>query len=289
MADTSQEKGELLQKATEAIESTILRASPSLKESTFRFAPKKTVVVDGVKHEIDLYVEIDQGFGYDSVFIFECKNWEKSVGKNEIIVFSEKIKASQAQKGFFVAKKFGKYARHQAAGDKRIELLIAEELSENIRNVVNFHVLGLLTTHTHLDIHSPDIDTNNVNPTGGDIGEVNAVLNGKTINFDKYIDENVESIKETFMNKQPTETYSDGIYEFTIRDTYNFAEDELLLDGRRIMKIDFKITHKVAVVHPAITSIFDIKSRGRFINYEEVNIEGIGTIKCGFTLLAPSQ
>src|SRR5437763_15769992 len=95
------EKGDQLERAVRAIEQAILAQSPGLKQNAFRIESKKLLVSDGVKHEIDLWVQVDIGPGYDSIFIFECKNWEEKVSKNEIIIFSEKIKATNAQRGFF--------------------------------------------------------------------------------------------------------------------------------------------------------------------------------------------
>jgi hypothetical protein len=76
------EKGNKLEKAVEEIEKFIFKLNPSLAKSNFKIERKKIVVIDGVKHEIDLYVEIDSGGDYVSIFIFECKNWDHStVGK----------------------------------------------------------------------------------------------------------------------------------------------------------------------------------------------------------------
>src|SRR5712691_2164301 len=73
-ATNPQEKGNALENAVHAIEMVILRTNPATKDATITIEPKKIVVVDGVKHEIDIYITIDLGHGYKSVFIFECKN-----------------------------------------------------------------------------------------------------------------------------------------------------------------------------------------------------------------------
>ncbi len=108
---TPLQKGNELESVVRSIESAILQSSPNLRESTFKIESKKVATVDGVRHEIDVYVEVDIGKGYTAIFIFECKNWQDAVGKNDIIVFSEKIDALQAQRGFFVAKSFTRYAK----------------------------------------------------------------------------------------------------------------------------------------------------------------------------------
>jgi hypothetical protein len=88
---TPSEKGNALEAAVAAIESHILNTTPALREKPFLIESKKIINVDDVHHEIDIFVTIDLGDGYKSVFILECKNWQDAVGKNDVIVFAEKI------------------------------------------------------------------------------------------------------------------------------------------------------------------------------------------------------
>ena len=107
-------KGNELEDAVRAIESHILKSAPNFSEGTFKIESKRVVTSGGVKHEIDIYVTASLAAGYEAIFIFECKNWEAKVGKNELIIFSEKISAVRAQKGFFVAKSYTRDAEAQA-------------------------------------------------------------------------------------------------------------------------------------------------------------------------------
>lgn len=127
MPATAREKGDVLELAVAAIEPTILGITPELREQTFVAESKKVVKVADVHHEIDIFVTIDLGHGYRSAYIFECKNWQKSVGKNEVIVLSEKIDVTSATKGYLVAKSLTRDAYAQAEKDPRISLLIASE------------------------------------------------------------------------------------------------------------------------------------------------------------------
>src|SRR5260370_2401213 len=71
--------------------------------------------------------------------MFECKNWREVDGKNEIIIFSEKIDVSSATSGCFVAKSYTSDAVNQAKQDPRITLLlVAEHDSENGPEVFQF-------------------------------------------------------------------------------------------------------------------------------------------------------
>src|SRR5207237_4000718 len=85
------------------------------------------------------------------IYIFECKNWIKGVGKNSIIVFAEKIKVAKAQKGYFIARRFGKHAIAQAKQDDRIELLTATtELDALPPLITSFHMVHEVASRTDL-------------------------------------------------------------------------------------------------------------------------------------------
>ena len=138
----AQIKGDALEKAVQLLEAFILDTNLATKDAIVTIEPKKIVDVDGVKHEIDIYITIGSGKGYKAIYIFECKNWTKKVDKNEIIVFSKKVDVVHAQTGFFIAKSFTRDAEAQAKQDGRLKLLIAtEELETSTRLIVDFHIL----------------------------------------------------------------------------------------------------------------------------------------------------
>jgi hypothetical protein len=114
MVPTPQQKGDALENAVRGIENLLLSLSPSLQQETHKIESKKIISVGDVHLEIDVFISVDLGSGYKSVFIFECKNWKDAVGKNEVIVFSEKVGVCQAQWGCIVAKSFTSGAENQA-------------------------------------------------------------------------------------------------------------------------------------------------------------------------------
>src|SRR5258708_34425452 len=95
-------------------------------KNTIRKKKKKTLLNEALQKTY-LYLTADLAPGYKPIFIFECKNWKEAVGKNEIIVFSEKIDVSRATSGCFVAKSYTSDAVSQAKRDPRITLLLAAE------------------------------------------------------------------------------------------------------------------------------------------------------------------
>ena len=200
------EKGNELENAVKAIEHVILQSSPGLEENTFRIESKKILNIEGVRHEIDIWVEIDHGKDYRSIYIFECKNWKDSVGKNEIIIFSEKIDAVQAQKGFFVARSFTRDAIAQAAKDKRIKLLKVNEHSiENIPMPFNFHFLLRDNMNTEVlfeernDKKMPEKKKVNF-----DLENVVCELDDDPIDMVKYVQDWVKARVDSYLNTFPS-------------------------------------------------------------------------------------
>ena len=68
-AKTAQQKGSELENAIGLIERTILNSVSGLSDKSYKILFRKLIVVDGVKHEIDVWVEFDIGGGYKPVFI----------------------------------------------------------------------------------------------------------------------------------------------------------------------------------------------------------------------------
>ncbi len=80
--DTSQDKGDALENAVAAIEEVILQSSVGIGRKPI-VEKKKIIIVNEVRHEIDVYVTADLAPGYKPIFIFECKNWKEAIGELE--------------------------------------------------------------------------------------------------------------------------------------------------------------------------------------------------------------
>lgn len=73
------EKGQTLEWVVRAIEELIVRETSTLRDAPFLLESSKRLVVLGVPLEIDLVATVHRGMPYESVHIFECKNWATSV------------------------------------------------------------------------------------------------------------------------------------------------------------------------------------------------------------------
>ncbi len=262
------EKGNALEEAVRLIEETILRTNPGTKGATITIEPKKIVTVDDVKHEIDIFITIDHGKGYKSIFIFECKNWEDAVGKNEIVNFTEKIKVVQATKGFFIAKSFTQYAVAQAKLDRRIELLEAStELDILPPFLENFHYVRdtFKDTNFHIKMRVQDPSVLHGLTIKGD---TKMKFRGQDISFEEFSQQIGTNVKEEVMNHEPTGTFSNGVYQYDRNKTFTFQPGELLVGEFECAEVDAHVSWESMVIRPRIVSQFDIKERGRVITFE---------------------
>lgn len=274
----AQIKGDALEKAVQLLETVILGSNPATKEANVTIEPKKIVDINGVKHEIDIYITIDYGKGYQAIFIFECKNWAKKVGKDEIIVFSKKVELVHAQTGYFVAKSFTRDAEAQAGQDGRLKLLIAtEELDASMRLIVDFHIF------LNTDINSY---------AGFRLRPNQNVKSGITLtdeSFVRYNNEHLllrtlnERIRQRLINETmqavPPIKFVDDACSYNITKSVVFHPDELIIEGQEYCQVDMTITWKTRIIRPPIVSKFDIKTRGRVITYDSGEIPSVGNIQ----------
>jgi hypothetical protein len=268
----ARKKGTDLERAIALIERTILNAVPALSDKSYKIYSRRIILVDGVKHEIDVWVEFDIGGGYKSIFIFETKNWRAKVGKNHPIIFSKKIEAAQAQHGFFVAKKLTKYAVAAAKHDRRITVLrVTDEfINSDIINVFHRVVLDASKMSAQVCFVSEPIPKDR-EPTHIDIET--AVLNDSPINVNDYIWPKVHTIATEHVNTLRTDTFADGLYTtYDVKSELAVAPDCLVINGTERNKIQFQVRYQVEVIRPAIVSKYEVETRGRIYTFEPVKV-----------------
>jgi Restriction endonuclease len=266
----SVEKGNALEEAVSAIESLILSTSPALQEKRFVSQSKKIIAVERVHHEIDIFVAIDLGDGYQSVFIFECKNWQDAAGKNEIIVFAEKIAATQAQYGFFVAKSFTKDAEAQAATNPRIRIVLASEHERTTAPLpLGFH--QLIITPLSADA------TFQTRGGGSNLKTIDMVsatvkLRDEPIDLRAYLCKCAEEFASHDANSFQSRSVPEGDYERAVKARRVFQEGELTIDGKDMDFLESNIRYRATVVRPAIVSYFEVHTRGRVVSFAPTQV-----------------
>ncbi len=279
----AQIKGDALEKAVQLLEAYILGTNPSTKEAIVTIEPKKIVVVNGVKHEIDIYITIDYGKGYKAIFIFECKNWTKKVDKDEIIVFSKKVEVVHAQTGYFIAKSFTRDAEAQAEQDGRLKLLTAtEELDTSTHLIADFHIL----LNTDINSHSNFIlRPNEIFKPGTLTNESFVRYNNEHLLLRTFNERIRQRLIDETMAYVPANAFVEDTFSYERTKTLVFQPHELIIEGQECYRLDMTVTWKTRIIRPPIVSKFDIKTRGRVITYDSGEIPSVGNIQMSFVEL----
>ncbi len=268
------EKGRELERAVHAIEAVILESSPALREKPFLIETRKHIAVGGVHHEIDIFVTVEVAKGYTAIFIFECKNWEAAVGKNEIIVFSEKIDAASAQRGYVVAKSFTKDAEAQALKDPRITLLTATE--HNPATTItpeSFHITAPASAKTTVTFRVAGSPGKNV--TSIEIEGKKFHLHGTELLLTDYLDAWTQELYEQRLLSFWTADLAEGIHPMPASDERSFGAAECLIDGQEIEHVRLDVDFGVHILRPAVISDYEVSTRGRVIRLAQVNVHDI--------------
>jgi hypothetical protein len=280
----NQIKGDQLEEAVRLIEMVILSADPNAVDSPIKIECKKIVTVEGVKHEIDVYITINNGKGYTSTFIFECKNWQDKVDKNEIIVFARKVADVRATKGFFVARRFTSDAISQADRDG-IELVTADNVIDTLPPFLDeFHILGnkVIDHETSAKFNVKVYDPQMVGFNPGLNFESFAKYKGEGQLLGKVVEKLQQQIVDEHMKHERTETFDEEKRRFETSQVVVFADEELIIEGLECQSVELRVIWESQVVRPPIISQFDIKTRGRVITLETDKSPLGGSIRISF-------
>ena len=286
---TSNEKGSALERAVALIEETILHSS-GLSAGRYKIDSRKIIKENNVKHEIDIFVTVDVGNGYDSLFVFECKNWKDKVDKNEMILFSEKIKISRAQRGFFFAKEFTRDALAQAATDPRIETRNVTEHDAALTPVpFDLHQVDTSSIHCEVDFFAKNPARQRVVAREKpDIEHARAVLDGQKIDLTEFCQKHAKEAADGIQLSFPSSSLADGEYTRDKTTELEFAEGRFTLNGDNIHSMKFHTTAKIRVIRPAVLAHFEVEKRGWSIQFAPIALP-IGTLQYSLTAISSAS
>lgn len=277
---TAMQKGDALHSAVVSIERTILNQAPGFGEKTFVIEGKKIIRVNGVRHEVDIFVTVDAAPGYAAVYIFECKNWARPVGKDEIVAFSEKIRVLNAAHGYFVAKSFTADARAQARLDGRLTLLLVAEHDFTgmlLPNAFNLHSIAAVPKHIETEIKKRGATRKISEPL--ELDNLDVVYQDENLDFMVFLRDWANKAVSDDTLKIRTERLEQGVYEQKAKSEREFPNGELIVNGLDIGSIAIIVDYHLHVFHPPIVSRFDVETRGRFWSFAPVVLPEGGTMQ----------
>jgi hypothetical protein len=278
MSQTAKEVGDRLERAVHAVETAILRSMGITEDDhAVTIRPKVKTKVDGVLHEIDLHVKLNFPRGYDTIFIFECRNRKDAVSKNDIIVFSEKIRAVNASKGFFVAKSFGEFAVAQARQDPRIELIEAQDSEVDVSIFPEMQLMIEDVSARMYSIGRGIIGRQSREesaPVSVEFSKMEIEYNGLLVDSVQFITSLGNEVVARRMATEDTVNLPEGRYEFDGESTLSFRSGSLRVNRKTCSHLTVRVHCVQHIIRPAIVSRFDIVTRGRVVEYEAATPKG---------------
>lgn len=255
-------KGDKLEKAVLAIENLILRHNPSGNPTEFKIENKHKRKINGALYEIDIYVELIQPKGYDSVFIFECKNWKKKIGRKELSDFIQKIKKFNATRGFFIANNFTRDAEAMARSEDKLELVTAIHDYSPLTELLQLEDIRARKVHRFIFLEPGDRHDQK------DIPEVNdnrVIFGGETIDIQDFMQQTALATITHEMGK--VDKLNPGINKFSIHKVIPLKRD-LQLQGRSIDRVCIKMDFTIKAYTPKLKHTINVGSRGSYSKIE---------------------
>lgn len=264
MPNKSQQKGDLLERAVFLIQESILKSDPKLTGTSFSIEIKKLLIIDNVRHEIDVFVKTHEGSPYEASWLFECKNWSKPASKNDVIILAEKVNASGAATGFLVAREFSKDAEAQAAKSPHIKLISCNDDFPNPLSIEMYHII---TDPWGIRIF---LQERNVppspNPKNFDGAAIMCFIDNTPRDFHSYA--------MMFVDQMVAEMKGDNRYfnvgeHFTgrLKEIY-YEKKQLVVNGMDVEKMTISSFFWISVVNRKIISKFELEGQGRVYSLE---------------------
>lgn len=265
--------GKELEHTVHALARAILGDNP-IEPRTFKITPNVIVRPRGVRHEIDLHV-IDEASG--ELYLFECKNTKRPVGKNAVIVLAEKARALKATRAFLVAPRFTEFSRRQARIGRRITLL------ESAKHVISPMTLQSFTAEV-TQIRYAAVDAK---------GPVQLRLSAMATDGTTTVplQELLNRFAQPFVNAricQP-DVQRLPVGKHTVACSGNIAPPaghSLSVDGVSVLNIAFEADVEVTLAIPAIRFGYDVATKHRFVKIEPGRISETQTFD-GISLSGP--
>lgn len=261
MTKSSFVKGTDLEEGVLEIEKLLksLSVSPGTK---VELIPRKLIYPKGVKHEIDLWINIE-GYG---LTLIECKNWKKTIGKNTVIEFAEKMRVTQAKKGYIVGKRFSKYAVIQADlyPEIPIELKLVKDDFDPALHFPHYHTVkneidgtksfGAFEFYNDTPPHNPAFYNSN----------------GIIISQNELSNTLLQIAVNQRMASEPTHQHIGEKYEIEYETKLDLADRNIRAYGCILSAAHIKVIFTVESQQPLISWKFQVQDKGMSIKYLSV-------------------
>lgn len=255
-------KGSSFEDAVRSIESAIL-AGESLNGRMPHIEPRKIVTIRGVKQEIDILVRLPAVKGYDATFIFECKDWKKPVGPDQLAHFLQKIRATRATRGFFVARRFTKSAINLAAQYGRLQLLYSIDCKISPLNLKFSWPEKIVYT-----CHEVRTKKGKIIPAPDAVVQVGRRREPLT-DLVRRLGDRVYAQR---FHLPDVDRLDEGNHPLSALTKFTLPKGLVRIDGVAVHMIAVLVTFDYKVKIPAFRYGYDVKDRGMFVKFDRIAV-----------------
>jgi len=269
MASEYDPKGRALEKAVRFIQEEMLKTDPALKGAKFEIGSNQIIIKSGIRMEFDVLVKTLPGSIHESVSVFECKNWSKPVGLDQIMIFTRKLDAVAANRGFFVAKKFTKSAESAALLDQRIKLIrCSDELIGPLRNlgmvlIQHFHEFQWMQVYFGWQSVRHDVF-----PDGIDLETTSCSYMGRPFDLKTFLE--TEADLEILRERRNRRYNHRGVHWREGEISLTFDSNMFFLGDVPVKFLRCRFGYTITVQRSCVCSRFDLEGHGRFVAFEPI-------------------
>lgn len=262
-----------MEEAVYFIQKAILESDPKFRGMEFTISRNEHFNADGVRHEIDVLVRVNPATDFEAKLLFECKNWNTTVGKNEVIVLSEKIHVLSAARGFLVARSFSSDAEAQVRKDPRVKLVRCATDFQSALSIELFHSeTELLMIEVHARILGAD-----KNRTAEDTTLSHKEIwsfQGRPVVLGEIIKEHADHFYRERFKQEQARFRLEGVHSGSVVGRIEFDPGELISGDRVIHWVNLVCHYRVTNTLRRIRSQFDLHGYGRTYAFEQFEANG---------------
>lgn len=260
----AKQKGNELEHAVHKIEETLLASYPSLAGADATLERNRIFTIDGVRHEVDIWITISPGTPYETHHLVECKNHKKAVGTDEVDKLVAKRNRLGAHKALIVARSFTRDAVAVAKAE-RIELA---EVSDDFwppLDAFRSSVVGYQREATWFTVCA--VDQTSISRMGNLDHQTPIIVNRSPATIATYIEPALNRHLTDLANRD-ARARLEGLHRGRTGFTVFFGSGEATIHGEEVTRIVVEYDYILDVVHGKISARFNVKGRGGFVRMD---------------------